>query len=743
MFFLTTDQINPLIQRLSINLSIDDASGDFNGDDLNITSGKYGILGIAGIAELLLDNKTIVNWVLDMVFPIGFPINLGSLLDLEELLGAPLTDINGILKKFLPDLALPTIDMNTIATLGQLVTRNGSARTFVNPALQLGAGQFWAVQADIADVFYYLIEFVLNFASGGGLAALGLDLSGIKVDMIGLDVEKVLTHMSPEDVIAALVELFNPNTTNSSPNGGDTAYAGLYTDGSSPYALNNWNWWYPTEDSVFFQSVEDISTVDFVYLNHENNWTLDKAEFFYNNSIGLVDAILGLLLTDETSKEYQDFYVVGEGSAANYLRNMIEKMFSSDGAWNVVELMAYTIGSLMGSLPEAILSLLENNFGININSWFETYGYMFYGEYFAEDGYFQPFDAANGLPEGTTHLTRVDNEIIPQYECLYCSDTDVKDKNDVVVVPGIRDEEGELKAGKKPLSGNFLEHYPQYVNSFAYPADPSTLRQYTCSNCGHRLVITYFATEIEVEEIPDNESVDKFTLQFGFVVLAYALSFGFMFLLGKLSNFTNSIAWGFNFLWASLAAMLIKFVVKKLRKDKVMNRGYINNYQMDRISGVAFDLMIVAGVSAIEINDIKNYIIPIIILSVVGSVITYGYIRKVSKECFKGFEHEFFLMSFGTLTGTASNGMILTKEIDPELRTPTSSLYILSNFPAMVMIAPLLFLLNFAGSSLTNAIIACCIFFVLWVLYSIYLFRRRIFKKHYKDKPVVVWTDEK
>ena len=63
------------------------------------------------------------------------------------------------------------------------------------------------------------------------------------------------------------------------------------------------------------------------------------------------------------------------------------------------------------------------------------------------------------------------------------------------------------------------------------------------------------------DEIPDNESVDKLTLQMGFVALAYALSFGFMFLLGKLSAFTNSIAWGFNFLWASLAAMLITLFV--------------------------------------------------------------------------------------------------------------------------------------------------------------------------------------
>ena len=244
------------------------------------------------------------------------------------------------------------------------------------------------------------------------------------------------------------------------------------------------------------------------------------------------------------------------------------------------------------------------------------------------------------------------------------------------------------------------------------------------------------------DEIPDNESVDKFTIQLGFVALAYALSFGFMCLLGAISDFTNSIGWGFNFLWASLAAMLIKVVVKQLHRHNLMHRVYINNYQMDRISGFSFDLMIVAGVSAIEINDIRSYILPVVILSVVGAVITYVYIRKVSKECFKGFEHEMFLMAFGTLTGTASNGMILMKEVDPGLRTPTSSLYILSNFPGMVMIAPLLLLLGFAGKTLTNAIIACAIFFVLWAAYTIFLFRRSIFKKRYANKPVIPWKEE-
>ena len=229
-------------------------------------------------------------------------------------------------------------------------------------------------------------------------------------------------------------------------------------------------------------------------------------------------------------------------------------------------------------------------------------------------------------------------------------------------------------------------------------------------------------------EIPDNESVDKFSIQMGFVALAYAIAFGFMYLLGILSDFTNSIAWGFNFLWASLAAMAIKPAVKLLQKRNLMHRNYINNYQMDRISGFSFDLMIVAGVAAIEINDIKNYILPIVILSLVGTVITYTYIRRVAKHCFADCEHEFFLMSFGTLTGTASNGMILMKEIDPGLKSPVSSLYILSNFPAMVMIAPLLLLLNFAGKSFTNACIACGIFFALWLIYTLFLFRKKLFK---------------
>ncbi len=248
-------------------------------------------------------------------------------------------------------------------------------------------------------------------------------------------------------------------------------------------------------------------------------------------------------------------------------------------------------------------------------------------------------------------------------------------------------------------------------------------------------------TNPDGNEIPDSESVDKFTIQVGLVAIVYAIAFAIMCGLAVLSDFTNSIAWGFNFLWAAIGATLVKVIVKQLRRKKIMKRVYINNYQMDRISGFAFDLMIVAGVAAIEINDIRNYILPIIILSIIGTAATYAYIRQAAKACFKGFEHEFFLLSFGTLTGTASNGMIMMKEIDPDLRSPTATLYVQSNFPAMVFIAPLLFLLNFAAGSLSNALIACAIFFVLWLGYSTFIFRRSIFRKKYENEEPIVWSE--
>ena len=157
---------------------------------------------------------------------------------------------------------------------------------------------------------------------------------------------------------------------------------------------------------------------------------------------------------------------------------------------------------------------------------------------------------------------------------------------------------------------------------------------------------------------------------------------------------------------------------------------------MDRISGFAFDMMIVAGVAAIDIKVIADYAWFIVILCVVGTLITIIYVRMMTKLCFKDYQHEAFLVNFGTLTGTASNGMIFLREVDPNYETPMNNIFIVSQLPAMLFVAPLLLLLNKSAESLTGCYIALGIFGGLFALYTIFLVlsaKGIIFKK--KEAP--------
>ena len=242
---------------------------------------------------------------------------------------------------------------------------------------------------------------------------------------------------------------------------------------------------------------------------------------------------------------------------------------------------------------------------------------------------------------------------------------------------------------------------------------------------------------VEEHEIEDSDSIDKMSVQVGIVALCYAAAFGIMCALHATGvKMVRDIAWGFNFIFGVITATLAKVILVFLRKKKVIKHKYINNYQMDRISGLAFDLMIIAGVAAIEINEIKDYIWILIALTVVGTIVTIVFVRFITKRCFNGLHHHMFLVNFGTLTGTASNGMILLREVDSSFETQASNIFIVSQFPAMIAVAPLLLLTSFAGNieHPANIYIALGVFFALAVIYTtiILILQKKVVEKQFK-----------
>lgn len=239
-------------------------------------------------------------------------------------------------------------------------------------------------------------------------------------------------------------------------------------------------------------------------------------------------------------------------------------------------------------------------------------------------------------------------------------------------------------------------------------------------------------------DIPHSESVDKLTITLSMIFTTYLFVFIFMMGMNKLhlgnlwENSIKPLIWGFNFFWGILFASLMKAVIKFLRKRDIMHREYLNDYLLNRCSGYFFDIMIIAGTAAINFDNLKSFVLPLSIVCLLGAIFTFVYINWVCKELYPEYRYEAFFAMFGTLMGTASNGMILLREIDPKYETPAANNLVLQNIPAVVLGLPILLVLGYAPNSLQATYITIGIVSVLWVVATLFIFRKRIFKRFKK-----------
>ena len=245
----------------------------------------------------------------------------------------------------------------------------------------------------------------------------------------------------------------------------------------------------------------------------------------------------------------------------------------------------------------------------------------------------------------------------------------------------------------------------------------------------------YTLADYESEgEIPHSESIDKLTVQFSLVLLVYSLVFLLMYGIQQLDlgNFgvktLKPLVWGFYFLWGTLIGVLVRWIIGRLRKSNLMQREYINNHYLDRIAGLCFDFMIVAGTAAIDFNNLRGLWIPLILVCAVGALVTFFYVLRCCRKLYPDYEYEGFFSMFGMLTGTASNGMILLREIDPRFETPAANNLVLQTIPALAFGFPVLLLMGFAPQSLGNTLITMGIMVVALLLFGLFIFRKT--KKH-------------
>ncbi len=212
-------------------------------------------------------------------------------------------------------------------------------------------------------------------------------------------------------------------------------------------------------------------------------------------------------------------------------------------------------------------------------------------------------------------------------------------------------------------------------------------------------------------EVPVSESVDRLSIQMVLVLAVYLATFLAIRTATSLlaaaapgvANTLNPLLWGFNFIFGSGLAIIMRLILKALRSRRLMTQQYQNNYLLSRISGFAFDIMIVSAISTIEVSDLRGLWLPFVLLVVAGAALTLVHLRYVCKKVYPGYYYEGLVSMYGMMTGTISSGVLLLREIDPLMKTPAANNLVLGSSFGIVLGAPILILVGSAARSMGMA----------------------------------------
>ncbi len=229
-------------------------------------------------------------------------------------------------------------------------------------------------------------------------------------------------------------------------------------------------------------------------------------------------------------------------------------------------------------------------------------------------------------------------------------------------------------------------------------------------------------------ELPVSDSIDRLSVQLALVLITYLITYlatrgltsGIAALSEGLAKTVNTLLWGFNFIVGSAVAILLRALLEKGKSLGLIRRQYQNNYLLNRISGFFFDIMIVAGIASINIEDLSGLWLPFVLMAAAGGIVTWFHLKRVCKWAYPDYYYEGLISMYGMMTGTISSGILLLREIDSDLATPAANNLVSGSSVGIILGAPVLVLVSLAAKSdwmtVTVALIAAAYLALLLLL---------------------------
>ncbi len=174
-------------------------------------------------------------------------------------------------------------------------------------------------------------------------------------------------------------------------------------------------------------------------------------------------------------------------------------------------------------------------------------------------------------------------------------------------------------------------------------------------------------TEYMVKDTTCSSNIETLAFHFALVGGCYILAVGLSKALGLIPGFLGTSMKNMMFMNGMYAAYIVKSIMKKLKIDFLQE-----NVLQNKITGWFSDYLIVCSFMAISVNVISKWMVPILIVSVIITIVTFIVCCYFGCRIGGSNDFERTLGIYGTCTGTVPSGISLIRIIDPDFQTATS-----------------------------------------------------------------------
>ena len=227
-----------------------------------------------------------------------------------------------------------------------------------------------------------------------------------------------------------------------------------------------------------------------------------------------------------------------------------------------------------------------------------------------------------------------------------------------------------------------------------------------------------------------SSNLDSLSFHVALAAIAYGVSWAICYLLKYfiLPPAYCMLTFNLIYIWGLFGGILTRFFINK------SGAGHrIDSATIKRLIGLCVDYVIVTCLLGVKFVVLTRYIGPIFITVTLITVIASSVVWWFSKRL-DNFGLERFLSTFGMLTGTVSNSLILLRITDPEFKTTVSvetglavSVQIILLIPLYLMFAVMPTTPWLETIGLTKIIFAyCVIFFLLMFVLQKFFFRKSL-----------------